>query len=138
MSKQPDRLNVDKQDRKIYKEIQEKEEMFKSMKNKELFLLAMMIGFDHESPKELKSKDGFFLEKDLNDDDRAIINAVAMHDKDGVEVLKDMGEVYRIAEEYAHFGIRIIHEWINSTPHGSFTKEFESKILDKVRNITAQ
>jgi len=138
MSKQPDRLYIDKKDRKLFKDLEEKEEMFKGMKRKDMFLLAMMIGFDNESPKELSTKDGFFLEKDLNNDDRAILNAIAMHDAKGVEVLKDMGEVYRIAEEYAHFGIRIILDWINSTPHSSFSKEFESKILERIEKINQE
>lgn len=132
MKKQPDRLSIDKKDRPLYKDLEEKEEMFKGMKNKDMFMLAMIIGFDNDSQSELKAKDGFFLEKDLNDDDRALLNAVAMHDADGVEVLKDTGEVYKIAEQYAHFGIRIIQDWIKGSPHGSFPKEFESKILEKI------
>lgn len=133
MGNAPDRLYIDKKDRELYKELEDKEDMFKGMKNKDLFLMAMMIGFEHQSNEELKTRDGFFLEKDLNQNDHALLNAIAMHENNGVEVLKDMGEVYRIAEEYAHYGIRIIHDWISSSPYGTFPKKFESEILEKIK-----
>lgn len=138
MKKEPDRLYIDKKDRRLYDELKEKEDMFKGMKNKELFILAMIIGFDHGAKNELNTKDGYFLAKDLDENDWALFNAIAIWEHDTVNVLKETGDVYSVAEEYAHYGIKILHHWVVNTPYGSFPKEFESALLEKFGRVNQE
>ncbi len=99
---------------------------------KDEFLFAMAIGFKNKVKPSLKMpKDGFFLTKDLKPEDEALINAMAVWESNSVDVLSNKEEVFKIAEEYAHGGVRILHDSIGSTQFGSFSKQFE-KMLHEI------
>ncbi len=130
MKKGPDRLNVDPKDRReLYKKIEE-EKIFKDKTRKEQFLFAMAIGFKSNIRIPLKAKDGFFLVKDLRAEDEALINSLALFTNNSVEVLADKEKVFKIAEEYAHAGIRLLVDKIESTEFGSFWKHFERELCE--------
>lgn len=125
MTSVPDRLNIDPKDRELYEKISEEVPLFQEKNRKEQFLFAVAFGFSNGMRVPLKSRDGFFLRKDLKMEDEALINAVALHDEDDVGILSDKGSVYRIAEEYAHAGIKLLTEKIASVEFGTFWKQFE-------------
>ena len=129
----PDRINIDKKDRDLYNKL-DNEVMLKSKggarTRKEQFLTAMAIGFKNKVRRPLDSKDGFVLLKDLHSDDMALINSISIYETESVEVLSDIGKVFNIAEEFAHGGIRLLVDKIDSISHGSFEKQFEKEICD--------
>jgi len=119
----PDRLYIDKEDRKLYERL-EREKLFSKQSRREQFLLAMSVGFRNDLTLPLEKRDGFFLAKDLRLEDEALMKAVALH-KSELSVLEDRASVFRLAEEYAHAGIRLLVNDIESTSMGSFDKAFE-------------
>jgi len=121
----PDRLNIDPKDRELYEKISEEVPLFKDKNRKEQFLFAVAFGFNNRMRMPLKTKDGFFLRKDLKTEDEALINAVALHDADDVDILSDKSSIYRIAEEYAHAGIKLLADKVASIEFGTFWKQFE-------------
>ena len=132
----PDRINIEKQDRELYKNLDSEEFLkFKDSggerTRKEQFLLAMAIGFKNNTRIGLNNKDGFFLIKDLLPKDEALINAIAINDHNDVGILDNLSDVYKIAEEYAHAGIRILIGKIESIEFGKFEKIFEQEIYEK-------
>ena len=131
MPRMPDRINIDKNDRELYDKL---EEIFQGRTRKEQFLFAMAIGFKNDVRRPLKTKEGFFLIKDLRPEDDALINALGMYKK-GTEVLSNKEEVFRIAEEYAHAGIKILADEVKSSSFGSFTKKFEKELFELWYNI---
>lgn len=125
----PDRVYIDKEDRSLYEKI-ENENIFKEKTRKEQFLFAMAIGFENDIKQPLSNKEssGLFLLKDLGPEDKALINAVALHESNSIEVLADKGKVFKIAEEYAHAGIKLLVDKIESTQFGSFHKQLEKEL----------
>lgn len=133
MSNIPDRLYIDKDDRPLYEKLEE-EEMFKRTR-KEQFLFAMAIGFKNKLKRPIDKSEGFFLTKDLRPEDETLINALAIWEANSVEVLSNKEEVFKIAEAYAHGGIKILYGKIDTTQFGSFSKHFEKElheIFDKI------
>jgi dnd system-associated protein 4 len=130
MQKIPDRFYIDKDDRKLYEKIEE-EDMFKGRARKEEFLFAMAIGFKNKIHRPLNKRENFFLTKDLKPEDETLINALAIKKHNSVEVLSNKEGVFKIAEEYAHGGIKILSDEIESTQFGSFSKQFE-KMLHEI------
>ena len=136
----PDRLHIDKEDRKLYDEL-DKENMLKfkdkggRRTRKEQFFFAMVIGFKNKIKMGLETKEGFFNTRDMRIDDEALIDAIAINDNNSVDVLANREEVFQIAEEYAHAGIKLLHNKINSTQLGSFDKQFEKEILDIYKDL---
>lgn len=130
-----DRLNVDKEtkDRDIYEELANT--IFKGKNRKEQFLLAMAFGFKNETCRKLSTKDAFFLAKDLKFTDDFLLNVVAIGAASSVDILEDRNAVYEIAEEYAHAGIRILHEKVKATQFGSFDKQFEKDLVEIYNNL---
>ena len=131
MLKNPDRANVDKNDRQLYDKIVEgKDGFFKGLGRKEQFLSAMAFGFSNNVRQSLSKKDGFFNTREINSKDMALINAVFLYENDNLEDLTDGEKVLRVAEEYAHAGIRILSDQIDSTSFGDFWKIYEKNLHD--------
>jgi len=132
MIKIPDRANVDKNDRKIYSKISEgKDGFFKGANRKEQFLTAMAIGFLNNVRKPLGNKDALFNTREIDSKDMALINAVYVYDTDNLDGLTNGEEILKIAEEYAHAGINILNDQIESTTLGNFWKQYEKLVNDK-------
>jgi len=130
MSTVPDRLHIDKSDREIYPIIAQETDLFQGKNNKEQFLIAMAIGVNGQIKVPLKAKDGWFLRKDLRVEDEALISAVAVTDNNSVDILSDKGKVFEVAEQYAHAGIRMLADNIESVEFGTFSKQFEKQISE--------
>lgn len=127
----PDRFYIDKEDRPYYQKAEEENILnFKNKNQKEQFLLALAIGFENEQQRELKAKDGFFFSNYLGPQDKALINAVAIHEHGTVDILANEKEVFNIAEQYASAGIRILVDSIGKIQFGKFDKIFEKDLLD--------
>ncbi len=71
--------------------------------------------------------------KDMGPQDEALIDAVAIAKSNSVAVLSNRARVYQIAEEYAHAGIRLLHDQAISGP-GSFYKRFERDLFELLEN----
>lgn len=130
MASVPDRLNIDPKDRELYEKISEEVPLFQNKNRKEQFLFAVAFGFSNRMRVPLKTKDGFFLTKDLKMEDRALINAVALYDADDIDILSDKGSIYKIVEEYAHAGIKLLTDKVASVEFGTFWKQFEKDMCE--------
>ncbi len=129
---QLDRLFIEKGEReKLYDKI----EIFGEKSRKEQFLFAMAFGFKNKIKRPLGTKEGFFLTKDLRVEDEALMDIVAVYDTGSADILSDRGEVFKIAEEYAHAGIHLLHEEISSIEYGSFNKYFERYLYETLNGI---
>ncbi|MFA5867127.1 MAG: hypothetical protein WC891_04070 [Actinomycetota bacterium] len=127
----PDRLNIDKTDRRLYEQLDKEPVLLgKTRGRKDQFLLAMSIGYKSGMRLPIKSKEGFVLTKDLNAEDYALIFAVAASDSKNIDIIADDVEVVSIAEEYAHAGIKTLIEKLKEVGFGSFEKQFEKEIFN--------
>lgn len=132
MSNIPDRIDIEKGERDtLYDNI----DIFKNKSRKEQFIFAMAIGYKNKVKRKLETREGFFLIKDMRLDDEALINAIAINDTNSVEVLANKEDVFRIAEEYAHAGIKLLFDKIESTQFGSFEKQFEKELFDAYNEL---
>jgi len=131
MSNIPDRINIEKKDRLLFNKLDQEEILkFKGGRRtrKEQFLFAMTVGFKNSVKHTLENKEGWFLIKDLQPKDEALINAIAIMDANSIEILADKGAVCKIAEEYAHAGIKLLSGEIETTSLGSFDKKLEKEL----------
>lgn len=136
MARAPDRLSVDKADRDLYDHDAVGSEVFADKPTrKEQFLVAMAVGFKNEVRRPLKSREGFFLAKDMRLEDEALMDAVAVSETGSADVLSDREEVFRIAEEYAHAGIRLLHDRATSGQPGSFLKRLEVELFEMRKDL---
>ena len=119
------RIYIDRSHHEVYKTLTDAEEAeppFDSMKN--VFMLAVFIGYQQGTQISLKSKVDIFSWDILSRDEEnvSLLRAVALASTDDVEVLADQGRIIDIAEEYANAGIITIKENIadmrdNRTTH---------------------
>ena len=131
----PDRLYIDRADRDLYDDETLKSEVFGRRENRDQFVFAMSLGFKHGVRRPLNTRDGFFLAQNLRLEDEALIDAVAIHETGSAEVLTDREAVFRIAEEYAHAGIRLLHDEATSGQPGSFFKRLELDLSGLLESI---
>lgn len=119
----------------IYKRLQEEEDLFKDSEWKDIFLLAMSIGFKMGKREELKKRDpgGLIRTDTLNDLEKALIKAIAIASTKSIDILLDKREPYRIAEEYANAGIKILERKILSEPMGTYHKELAATLIDYIK-----
>lgn len=120
--------------KKIYDNLRELAE-FKSLDNKDLFIMALVFGYKSGKKRELKSKEktesGFTRERYLTDNDNCILKAIAIQQENEVDVIRDIQKVYTIAEEYANEGIYHLKEFVFSNP-ASFAKKYAQEIKKSV------
>ena len=135
MTRVPERLSIDKADRKLYEQCTISGEVLAGRANKEQFLFAMAIGFKNQVKRPLDAKDGFVRLVSMRPEDEALIDAVAIHDTGSADILSDREAVFRIAEEYAHAGIRLLYDSVTSGQPGSFHKKLEVELFDLFRNL---
>lgn len=134
--KEPDRLYVRASDIEDYDRLKEKDSPIAGKENKDLFMLAMCIGFHEGIPAELgKSKEGFVRIEYLKERDKSIIKAIAVEKEGNLEVLLDKRKVYSIAEQYAASGIKLLKDKVFSGGYGSFSKKIESELVDEFKKI---
>jgi hypothetical protein len=137
-AKKPDRLFIDTSDKSLYDDEKLVNELFYNMANKEKFLFAMAYGFKFNTRVSLNKREGYVRAEYLSDTDRALINSLSIYEKEDVTILSDPLLVFQIAEEYAHAGIRLLHDNVNLIQHGSFYKHFEGVIHDMIEKIEVE
>ena len=86
---------------------------FSMVENKDSFLLAVAMGVD--SPETVKSKDGWFLMKNLKTTDKALLAAVLLgtaNDDGEVDSFADIEKALDLCEQCAEAGFREIRKRI--------------------------
>lgn len=127
--KKVDRFFVEKKDFDEFNKLKEKESPFAGSHNKDIFLAAMVVGYHEGSRIEIKNREGYFHEKDLNPQERALISAIAVSEEGSLNVLLDKQKVYSIAEQFANGGIALLKAKVFSGEYGSYAKKLESDLL---------
>jgi Skp family chaperone for outer membrane proteins len=130
-----DRFYVERKDFDVFNSLKEKGSPFFGAHNKEIFLAAMMIGYREGCRIELKTREGYFHEKDLTRDDAALIRSIAIAEEDGLNVLLDKQKVYSIAEQFAAGGVSLLKVKVSSGEYGSYAKKLESELLRAYEKI---
>lgn len=125
--REPDRLYVDKADIGIYRETLN-DSFLRGRENRELFMIALAYGIKNDLRIPIEQKEEFVRREYLRQDEWAILYSIA-YAKLGVEKISDLKEIFKIAEEYAHGGIKLLKDRINSI-HGPVTKDFELELRE--------
>jgi len=130
MANEPDRIYIDKNDKAIYERI-EKANIFNDKGNKDLFIYAMIIGFEQRLKEAVSSKLGFVRVDYFNDEDMALINSLAIIESKDIDMISERKTVYQLAEEYAHAGLKILNDKLEKVPYEVFESNLELEIITK-------
>ena len=135
--KSVDRINIEKKDRKdIYDELlKNRSSTLYGKENRVPYILALTIGFLKGEKLKLNKKEGFIRIDTLLEDDKTLIKAIAVKDEGDLDVLLDKEKVFRIADEYANFGIKFLHNSVLGKEYGTYTKKLEIDLLEKFNEI---
>lgn len=137
-NKGPDRVNIRKSDREIYDNLKEKDTSpFQGQENRILYMNALAIGYTDGERIEFEAgeKEGFILLSTLQDEDKAIIKAVAVAERENLNVLVDNEEVIRIADEYAAGGIQLLNDNVFGQEYGSYIKRVEGILTERFQSL---
>lgn len=126
-----DRVYISGSDRPIYDTLKKySDSPLKGRKNKEIFMMAMIIGFYKTGVRtELKNPVDYDHVENLGPDRRTIIKAIAVAEE-GMNVLDDEEKIYNIANEYAATGIKILESMVNNHEY-DFIKKLESMLVEE-------
>jgi len=129
----PDRLYIEREDRKkFYDKLLGEDSPIgrhRGFQNKDIFILAMCIGFQEKNRQKLDKKEGFILEDRLSEEDTTLLCSLAVFEEGDLKVLLDKQKVYSIAEEYAKGGIPILYDKVFGGGFGRFEKKFEAELV---------
>ena len=129
-----DRVFIRKEDREIYQTIRTQEGDLQGASNADLFLMAMMLGYDKNCEKNInvmekeppKLNDGLIRTISFNTDSWNLIKSFAVHIDQDVSVLADNDRMLDIAQRYAFEGISVLNKMYNKDKH---------KFLDTLENL---
>lgn len=131
-SKIPDRVSIEKANRPLYRYlIEQKESPFYDKDLLDVFTCAVAFGYLHKSRKSLKTKEGLILLGTMQKNEEAmwLIRAVAVSAR-GPDVIGDVKEILKIAEEYANGGVKHLYRIVFESEAGTPIKHLESKALE--------
>ena len=134
-----DRLFIDRDDRIIYTKTLKNETFFKNKENTDLFLFAMLTDYKNKASLEIENPDGWVrIDTIKKPEDWALIDSVALSVSGSSDILANKAEVYKIAQELAHGGIKLIENMILSTQHGTFWKQYEKKLFEMYSDLNIE
>lgn len=130
-----DRIYIRKDDREIFESIRKSEGDLKGCSNIELFLIAMMIGYNKKGRKGLKdvtstANDGFVRVGSFPDEAWYVIKSIAVYEEEYMEVLLSNNKMFDIAEKYAIVGIQELEKLYFENEH-NFLKRMEKLLIDE-------
>ena len=102
---------------------------------KQQFFVALGLGYMFGEPTPLSKKDLMFLEKDMKEDEVALLWAIAIKEKGSIEHVEGKDEVYKIAEEYANTGIKYLDKIEKESSFDNYLKKFEKMVLNEIKKI---
>ena len=130
-----DRIYIRKEDREIYESIKKSDGDLKGISNIELFLIAMMLGYNEKGKQGLKglrstARDGFVREESFPSEAWYIIKSIAVYEEEYMEVLLSKNKMFDIAEKYAIVGIKELEKEYFENEH-NFLKRMEKLLIDE-------
>ena len=102
---------------------------------KQQFFVDLGLGYMFGEPTPLSKKDLMFLEKDMKEDEVALLWAITIKEKGSIEHVQGKEEVYKIAEEYANTGIKYLDKIEKESSFDNYLKNFEKKALKELKKI---
>lgn len=130
----PTKLYIRRSDREKYDKILG-DSVFSGKGNKDVFMMALVVGYYHKARVELTNREGFVRVEYLKDKDRSIMKAVAVAETGSLDVLVDKKQVHIIAEEYAAGGMELLIDMVFRGGYGSFVKKLESELVQQFEKI---
>ncbi len=124
-SREQYRISIDQSHHSTYQELAKRPDReisekdtdtrpFENMKN--LFMSATFLGYKNQERIPLAKGTDIFNWQVFSTDEVSLLDALAVTETNGVEVLTDRNEILRIAEEYANAGILQIEEEVREMP----------------------
>jgi len=139
MDKIPDRLNISFSDKvDCEKVIKDKSGPFSNKANKHLFMMALGFGYKYGKRKKLSNKKfGFVRIEYLSKEELSIINAIAVKEAGSLDILLNKAGVFKIAEEYANTGLKLLLKDILGEvegAYGDYHKRLGSELLEHLES----
>lgn len=110
---------------------------FKDKDYKDIFMLALAIGFKKNRHPPLNKKEWLFRTDQLSDnsEDYWILKAVAVAAEGNLNVLLDEKKICSIAEEYANGGILSLKDEVFGKDFADYKKRLESDLRNHIVEI---
>ena len=129
-----DRLYADFNKKEFVRDLNKKGDYLKFDNMKDLFIYAMALGA--ECPMALDGKkEGIFLDKDLNSEDKALIYALTAPELENIEKIADKETVYDIAQNMANMGFAMIEQTIESSSIENINKKLLVSLDEKYEEL---
>jgi hypothetical protein len=127
--KEPYTLCIRKSELEIYNRLLAEDSPFSGMSRKRVFLLSMATGLNEGKYAEVKvDRETYVRNEYLTPEERAIIDAIAVHVSGSLEVLNDTKKVFGIAEGYASGGLKSLCEQVFEGEYGTYSKRLEAEL----------
>jgi hypothetical protein len=125
---EPQIVYIDANDKPTYDMLSEKGGPLEGMDNKDMFLLAMALGYMNNIKVELKDRLYFFRTSYLDNHEKALLKAIAVSEEGSLDVLSDKKKIYSLAEQYATGGLKLLR----NIAFEKFGKDLYKKLLPEL------
>lgn len=126
----PDRFSINEKNKKDYDRLKDKDSPFSDNDNWELFMMALIVGYESGTPIALEKKLGYAQAVTFDETDLSIIKAIAVKETGSLDVLINKSKVFSIAEQYANAGIELLVEKVFNGEYGNCVNRINSRLVD--------
>lgn len=101
------------ENKELYEKLtREKGSPFFGREYREIFMVAMALGFKNKSMIPLKKKIPQIPLRAFSTEEKWVIKFIAIKEEKNIEILSNLKKAYNIAEEYANGGLKILSEMV--------------------------
>jgi hypothetical protein len=130
-----DKKYKDKEDQLLH----DKNSIFKKagnkLGNKDLFMLALVTGFQAGMKYKIESRADFDLRVVyLNGSEKALIKAIAIKDTRDFNIISNPVRYYTVAEEYVNAGIDILYDLCIEKDYTTYMSDLENQLFKLVKD----
>ena len=131
-------MNINKDIRSRYEKIMSGF-LFKDKEMKNIFMLCFALGYKIHKRKPVKDGVGLLNIRSFLDQDLWTIAAIAIKDKDDINIIKNGPEMKKIATEYAYAGLSELEDLITEYGSGiNLELALEKKMQDSLIQLKSK
>lgn len=123
-----EKFYIDVSDRAIYDRL-ERELPIKKISKKDLFMFALVTGYQSKLKIPVNKRLEFFWANNLKPEDEIVIRSIVLDEEKNVGILQNTEQLVGIAQDYAHGGVSILKEKLDQ--YGSYIKYIEMELDER-------
>lgn len=125
----PRNFNVENEEQETYRMLANEYPPFKGRTTLSVFLYSMALGYAHGTAEKLEDPYILVNTDSMTEKQAWLVASIAI-DEEGLEVLEDISQIRKTAEQYSKGGIKLLKEKLESVQAGNELEKLSNDVIE--------